>query len=193
MTMMVAPASSSRSKTPTRVPTSSGCSPVEGSSKTYSTPRWLLRRGGAIRSRSGPPPRGPPAGRGRRGPAEPQVAQPPLVHGPQRPGDRRLLREPAQGVVDGQAENIEDGEPVDADAEGRVVEPGAVTGRALDVDVGQVLHVQVDAAEAPAGRALALAGVEREVPGLPLPAPGGRRAGVQAADGVEGPRVGGRR
>ena len=56
MTMMVAPAPSSRSKTPTRVPTSSGCSPVDGSSKTYSAPRWLLRSREAIRSRWASPP-----------------------------------------------------------------------------------------------------------------------------------------
>jgi hypothetical protein len=56
MTMIVAPAASSRSNTPTRVATSSGCGPVDGSSKTYSAPRWLLRSREAIRSRCDSPP-----------------------------------------------------------------------------------------------------------------------------------------
>jgi serine phosphatase RsbU (regulator of sigma subunit) len=56
MTMIVAPAASSRSNTPASVATSSGCRPVDGSSKTYSAPRWLARRRVAIRSRCDSPP-----------------------------------------------------------------------------------------------------------------------------------------
>ena len=44
-----------------------------------------------------------------------------------------------------------------------------------DGDVGQVLDVEVDVAQPAAGRALALAGVEREVPGLPSAAAGRTR------------------
>ena len=56
MTMIVAPASSSRSNTLTSVATSSGCKPVVGSSKTYSAPRWLLRSLEAIFRRCDSPP-----------------------------------------------------------------------------------------------------------------------------------------
>jgi hypothetical protein len=56
MTMIVAPASSSRSSTLTSVATSSGCKPVVGSSSTYSVPCWLLRSLEAIFSRCDSPP-----------------------------------------------------------------------------------------------------------------------------------------
>jgi hypothetical protein len=46
-----------------------------------------------------------------------------------------------------------------------------MTGRALDGDVRQVLNVEVQVPETAAGRALALAGVEREVTGLPVLVP----------------------
>jgi hypothetical protein len=48
-------------------------------------------------------------------------------------------------------------------------------------DAGQVLDVEVDVAESAAGGVLALAGVEREVPGLPAQPPGVRGGGEQAA------------
>ena len=64
------------------------------------------------------------------------------------------------------------GQPVDPDGQAGVVEAGAVAGGALDADVGQVLDVEVDVAEAAAGGALALAGVKREVPWFPAPPPG---------------------
>jgi hypothetical protein len=157
--------------------------PVEDADERANVERVQSRRGlvedvehaalAAAQARRDPQPLGLAAGQGRRGLAQPQVAQAHLVDGPQRRGDQSLLREPAQRVVHGQAENISDGEAVDADVQGRVVEPGTVTGRALDVDVGQVLLVEVDVAEAPASRALALAGVEGEMTGLPLPPPGG--------------------
>jgi hypothetical protein len=50
------PGTSSRSNTPASAATSSGCRPVDGSSKTYSAPRWLLRSREAIRSRCDSPP-----------------------------------------------------------------------------------------------------------------------------------------
>ena len=56
MTTTVAPPSSSRSNTPTSTAMSTGCSPVDGSSKTYRMPRWLLRSRDAIRSRCDSPP-----------------------------------------------------------------------------------------------------------------------------------------
>ena len=130
------------------------------------------------------------AGQGRRGLAEPQVTQSDLADRPQRRGDRGPVGEPLQGVVHAQAEHVGDGQAVDPDGQGGVVEAGAVAGRALDGDVGQVLDVEVDVAEPAAGRALALAGVEREVPGLPAPPPGVRGLGEHAADLVERPGVG---
>jgi len=72
----------------------------------------------------------------------------------------------AQGVLHAQAEHVGDRQAVDLDGQRGVVEPGAVAGRALDGDVGQVLDVEVDVTQPEAGRALALARVEREVPGL---------------------------
>ncbi len=80
--------------------------------------------------------------------------------------------EPLDGVVHAQAEHVGYGHAFDPDREDRVVEARAVAGRALDGDVGQVLDVEVQVPETAAGRALALAGVEREVAGLPAPAPG---------------------
>jgi hypothetical protein len=47
----------------------------------------------------------------------------------------------------------------------------ALRSGALDGDVGLVLDVEVEVAEPAAGGALALAGAEREVPGLPAPPP----------------------
>src|SRR5207237_6103129 len=130
------------------------------------------------------------AGQGRRGLAEPQVTQSDLADGPQRRGDRGPAGQPFQGVVHAQAEHVGDGQAVDPDGQGGVVEAGAVAGRALDGDVGQVLDVEVDVAEPEAGRALSLAGVEREVTGLPVPVPGVRGLGEHAADLVERPGVG---
>jgi hypothetical protein len=65
-----------------------------------------------------------------------------------------------------------------------------VAGWAADGDVGQILDVEVDVAQPAAGRALALAGVEREVPGLPAPPPGVRGLGEYPADLVERAGVG---
>jgi hypothetical protein len=130
------------------------------------------------------------AGQGRRGLAEPQVAQPDLVDGPQRRRDRGPVGEPVQGLGHGQAKDVGDRHAVDPDRQRVVVEAGAVAGRALDGDIGQVLDVQVDPAEPAAGRALPFAGVEGEMPGLPAPAPGVGGLGEHAADLVERPRIG---
>ena len=107
------------------------------------------------------------AGQRRGGLAESQVAQADLVDGPQRRDDRSPVAEPVQGVAHGQREDVGYGLAVDPDGEGGVVEAGAPAGRARDGDVGQVLDVEIDVAEPATGRALSLAGVEREVPGLP--------------------------
>ena len=130
------------------------------------------------------------AGQRRRGLAEPQVTQADLVDGPQGRGDRGPAGEPLQGVVHAQAEHVGYGQAVDRRGQGGVVEAGAVAGGAADGDVGQVLDVEVDVAEPAAGRALALTGVEREVSGLPAPAPGVRGFGEHAADLVKRPAVG---
>ena len=79
---------------------------------------------------------------------------------------------------------------VDSGGQGGVVEAGAVAGWAADSDVGQVLDVEVDVAQSTAGRALALAGVEREVPGLPAPPAGVGGLGEYPADLVERAGVG---
>jgi hypothetical protein len=158
---------------------------VDGSSRTYSAPRWLLRSREAIRSRCDSPPDGDGVGL-----AEPQVIQADLVDRAQRRGDRGPVGEPLQGVVDAQAEHVGYGQAVDPDGQGGVVEAGAVAGRAADGDVGQVLDVKVDVAQPAAGGALALAGIEREVPGLPAPPPGVRGLGERPADLVERPGVG---
>src|SRR5690348_7214819 len=100
------------------------------------------------------------------------------------------MRKPLEGVLHAEAEHVGDGQAVHPDGEGGVVETGAVAGRTLDGDVGQVLDVEVDVAEPEAGRALALASVEREVPGFPAPPPGVRGLGEHAADLVESPGVG---
>ena len=60
-----------------------------------------------------------------------------------------------------------------------------MTSRALDGDVGQVLDVEVDVPEPTAGRALARAGVEREMTGLPAPPPRVTGVGEYAADVIE--------
>ena len=73
------------------------------------------------------------------------------------------------------------------------VNRAAVAGGALDADVGQVLDIKVNVTEPPARRALALAGIEREVPWFPAPAAGVSGTGENAADLVERPRVSGRR
>jgi hypothetical protein len=65
-----------------------------------------------------------------------------------------------------------------------------VAGRALHGDVRQVLDVEVNVTEAAAGRALALASIEREVARPEAPSPGVRRLGEQPADLVERPAVG---
>jgi hypothetical protein len=80
--------------------------------------------------------------------------------------------------VDAQAEHVGYGQAVDPDGQSGVVEAGAVAGRAADGDVGQVLDVEVDVAQPAAGGALSLAGIEREVPGLPAP----RRAYADSAN-----------
>src|ERR1700722_17080044 len=89
-----------------------------------------------------------------------------------------------------QGEYVGDGQAVDPDRQGGVVEAGAVAGRALDGDVGQVLDVEVYVAEPEAGRALSLAGVEREVAGFPAPPAGVAGLGEYPADLVERPGVG---
>src|SRR5262249_54205411 len=126
----------------------------------------------AAQPRGDPQPLRLAAGQGRRGLAEPQVTQADLVDGPQRRGDRGPAGEPLQGVVHAQAEYVGHGQAVHLDGQGGVVEAGAVAGWAADGDVGQVLDVEVDVAEPAAGGALAFAGVEREVAGLPAPPPG---------------------
>src|SRR6185436_4384455 len=136
-------------------------------------------------------------GQGRRRLAEPQVTQADLADRPQRRGDRGPAGEPFQSVIHAQAQYVGHGQAVDPDGQGGVVEAGAVAGRAGDGDVGQVLDVEVDVAQPAAGRALALAGVERKVPGLPAPPPGVHGLGEYPADLVEragvrrgcGPRV----
>src|SRR5436190_617918 len=130
------------------------------------------------------------ARQGRRRLAQLQVTQADLADWPQRRGDRGPAGEPVQGVVHAEAEHAGYGQAVDPDGQGGGVEAGAVAGRAPDGDVGQVLDVEVDVAEPAAGRALALAGVEREVPGLPAPPPGVSGLGEHAADLVERPGVG---
>src|SRR6266516_1509819 len=130
------------------------------------------------------------AGQGWGGLAEPQVAQADVADGPQRRGDRGPAGEPVQGVVHAEAEHVGYGQAVDLDGQGGVVEAGAVAGRAADGDVGQILDVEVDVAEPAAGGALALAGVEREVPGLPAPPPRVGGLGEQPADLAERPGVG---
>src|SRR5262249_42475656 len=88
------------------------------------------------------------------------------------------------------AEYVGHGQAVHLDGQGGVVEAGAVAGWAADGDVGQVLDVEVDVAEPAAGGALAFAGVEREVAGLPAPPPGVGGIGEHAADLVERPGEG---
>ena len=92
-----------------------------------------------------------------------------------------------------QAKHVGNVQPVYPDGHGGVVEAGAAAGGALDADIGQVLDVQVDVAEAAAGGALSLACVEREVPRFPAPPPGVGGLGEEAANMVERPRVGGGR
>jgi hypothetical protein len=157
---------------------------VDGSSRTYSAALAAAQPGGD------PQPLRLAAGQGWGGLAEPQVTQADLVDRPQRRGDRGPVGEPLQGVVDSQVEHVGYGQAVDPDGQGGVVEAGAVAGRAADGDVGQVLDVEVDVAQPAAGGALALAGIEREVPGLPAPPPGVRGLGEHPADLVERPGVG---
>ena len=111
------------------------------------------------------------AGQRRRRLAQPQVTEADLVDGPQRPRRSVPGRRSAPGRRARSGQHVGDGQAVDPDVQRGVVEAGAVAGRALDGDVRQVLDVEVDVAEPPAGRALALAGVEGEVAGLPAPAP----------------------
>ena len=113
-----------------------------------------------------------------------------LADGPQRRGDRGPAGELFQRLLDAQPEHVGYGQAVDPDGQGGVVEAGAVAGRALDGDVRQVLDIQVDVAEAAAGRALALTGIEREVPGLPAAPPGVPGLGEHPANLVERPGVG---
>ena len=54
--------------------------------------------------------------------AEPQVAQADLADGPQGRGDLLAVGEPFQGVVHAQAEHVGDGQAVDPDGQGGVVE-----------------------------------------------------------------------
>jgi hypothetical protein len=129
--------------------------------------RRTARRAGWRGAGSDPQPLRLAAGQGRRGLAEPQVTQADLADGPQRRGDRGPAGEPPfQGVVHAQAEHVGDGQAVDPDGQGGVVEAGAVAGRAADGDVGQVLDVEVDVAEPAAGRALALAVLNEKCPGF---------------------------
>jgi hypothetical protein len=184
MTMMVAPATSRRSNTPARVHVErvqAGGGLVEDVQRAALT---------AAQPGSDPEPLRFAAGQGRSGFTEPQVAKSDLADGPQGRGDQRPAGEPFQGVVHAQAEHVGDGQPVDPDRQGGVVEAGTAAGRAADGDVGQVLDVEVDVAEPAAGRALSRAGVEREVPGLPAPPPGVAGLGEHAADVVERPAVG---
>jgi len=121
-----------------------------------------------------PQPLGLTARQGRRGLAEAQVAEADLADRPERGDHRLVVSEPVQGIGHAQGEHVGDRHAVDGHGQRGVVVTGAVAGRALHGDVGQVLDVEVDVAEPVAGRALALARVEREVPGLPV-VPAGRR------------------
>src|SRR5262249_19102535 len=126
----------------------------------------------------------------RRGLTELQVTEADIVDRPKRSRDRCQAVKPLESVMHAQVEYICDGQAADLDGQHLVVEAGAVTGRALDGDVRQVLNIEVDVPEAAAGRALPLAGVEREMAGLPPSAPGVVRRGEQAADVVERSGVG---
>ena len=116
---------------------------------------------------------------------------PRLAVGQRRPG---LVSELSKGIVDAQRKHVSNSQAVDADREAGVVEPGPVAGWARDGDIREVLDVEVNVGEAAARRALALPGIEREMPGFPAPPTGVRGFGKNAADLVERSRVsGGRR
>ena len=125
----------------------------------------------------------------RRGLTQPKVAEANLVDRPQGRRDWRPVSKLLEGVGNAEAKYVGNGQAVDLGGERGVSKPGPVAGGALDADVGQVLDIQVNVTEPPAGRALALAGVEREVPGLPAPAPSVGGTGENPADLVERPGV----
>ena len=95
-------------------------------------------------------------------------------------------------VVHGHRQHVRDGLPPVEDFQRLAVVAPAPALLALDVDVGQEVHLDLDEAVALAGLAAPALDVEGEAPGLVAARLGLRQPGVPFADRAEGAGVGGR-
>jgi hypothetical protein len=102
------------------------------------------------------------AGEGGGGLAEADVAETDVDEGLEVPGDRGLVGEELERVLDGEVEDLGDVLALEGDVEGVAVVPGAFAHLAGDVHVGEEVHLDLDGPVPGARLAPATLDVERE-------------------------------
>ena len=130
------------------------------------------------------------AGQGGRRLADMDVAEADLLQHRQLVADRRHGLEELDAFLDRHLQDVGDRLALESDLQGLAVVALALALVALDIDVGQEVHLDLDDAVALAGLAAAALHVEGEAAGLVAARLGFRQAGEPVADRREGAGIG---